>query len=244
MRALVLQHIAVEGPGRLASLLQRHGWELVTTALYAGERLPAAPQEYQAIIIMGGPMGVYDEADYAFLHAEQTFLQRALAQNVPMLGICLGSQLLARALGARVYRNRRKEIGWYTVDLTPEGRTDPLFQGVSSPVPVFQWHGDAFELPPGAVALASSPQCTHQAFRYGARVYGLLFHLELVPAMIHSWLAAFQEELLGVQEYIDPQRIAADMPRHLEQYYQVSTQVFSNLIQDVWRPGATGALTA
>ena len=241
MRALVLQHIAVEGPGRLGSFLQQHGWELDTTALYAGERLPAAPQEYQAIIIMGGPMGVYDEADYAFLPAEHTFLQRALAQNVPMLGICLGSQLLAKALGARVYRNPCKEIGWYTVDLTPEGCTDPLFQGVSSPVPVFQWHGDAFELPTGAVALASSPQCTLQAFRYGARVYGLLFHLELVPAMIHSWLAAFQEELVGVQEYIDPQRIVADIPRHLEPYYQVSAQVFSNLVQGLWTPGATGS---
>ena len=240
MRALVLQHIAVEGPGRLASFLQQHGWELVTTALYAGERLPAEPQDYQAIIIMGGPMGVYDEADYAFLPAEQTFLQRALAQNVPMLGICLGSQLLAKALGARVYRNPCKEIGWYTVDLTPEGRTDPLFQRVSSPVPVFQWHGDAFELPAGAVALASSPQCTHQAFRYGERVYGLLFHLELVPAMIHSWLATFQEELASVQAYIDPQRIVADMPRYLEPYQQVSTQIFTNLVDHVWTPLATG----
>lgn len=239
MRALVLQHIAVEGPGRLASFLQQRGWELVTIALYAGDRLPAAPQEYQAIIIMGGPMGVYDEADYPFLHAEHTFIQRALAQNVPMLGICLGSQLLAKALGARVYRNPCKEIGWYTVDLTPEGRMDPLFQGVSSPVPVFQWHGDAFELPAGAVALASSPQCTHQAFRYGAWVYGLLFHLELVPAMIHSWLVTFQEELVGVRDYIDPQRIAAAIPGHLDQYYQVSTQVLSNLVQGIWMPGAT-----
>ena len=103
MRALVLQHIAVEGPGRLGPLLQQRGWALQTIALYAGGKLPAEPQEYQAIIIMGGPMGVYDEADYPFLRAEHAFLQRALAHNVPMLGICLGSQLLAKALGARVY---------------------------------------------------------------------------------------------------------------------------------------------
>jgi GMP synthase-like glutamine amidotransferase len=244
MRALVLQHIAVEGPGRLGSLLQQQGWELETTALYAGEKLPAAPQAYQAIIVMGGPMGVYDEADYPFLCAEQTFLQQALAQNVPLLGICLGSQLLARALGARVYRNPCKEIGWYTVDLTPAGQTDPLFQGVASPVLVFQWHGDAFELPAGAVALASSPQCTHQAFRYGERVYGLLFHLELVPQMIHSWLTTFQEELVGVQEYIDSRRIAADIPRHLAQYYDVSTQIFSNLVQRLWTPRAAGSQSA
>ena len=240
MRALVLQHIAVEGPGRLGPFLEQRGWELDTRALYAEDGLPAAPQDYHAIIIMGGPMGVYDEAAYAFLRQEHVFLQRAITQQVPLLGICLGSQLLAKALGARVYPNACKEIGWYTVDLTPAGRSDVLFQGAPASLPVFQWHGDAFELPAGAVALASSPQCTHQAFRYGERVYGLLFHLELVPAMIHSWLATFQEELASVQAYIDPQRIVADMPRYLEPYQQVSTQIFTNLVDHVWTPLATG----
>jgi GMP synthase-like glutamine amidotransferase len=241
MRALVLQHIAVEGPGRLGPFLEQRGWALDTRALYAEDGLPAEPQDYHAIIIMGGPMGVYDEAVYPFLHQEHAFLQRAITQQVPLLGICLGSQLLAKALGARVYPNACKEIGWYTVDLTAAGRADLLFQGVPASVPVFQWHGDAFELPAGAVALASSPQCTHQAFRYGERVYGLLFHLELVPAMIHSWLATFQEELAGVQACIDPQRIVTEIPQYLERYQRVSTQIFTNLVDHVWTPLATGA---
>ena len=239
MRALLLQHIAVEGPGRLGPFLEQRGWELDTKALYAGDGLPAEPQDYHAIIIMGGPMGVYDEAAYPFLRQEHTFLQRAITQQVPMLGICLGSQLLARALGARVYPNACKEIGWYTVDLSAAGRSDVLFQGAPAALPVFQWHGDAFDLPTGAVALASSPQCTHQAFRYGERVYGMLFHLELVPAMIHSWLATFQEELAGVQAYIDPQRIVTEMPQYFEQYQRVSTQIFANLVDHVWAPLAT-----
>jgi len=236
MRVLVLQHVAVEGPGVLEPLLTQRGWQLETVTLYTGAKLPQQPQRYQAILVMGGPMGVYDEAEYPFLQAENDFLQRAVAHGVPLLGICLGSQLLAKALGARVYRNPCKEIGWYTVDLTPAGCTDPLFTGVESPLLVFQWHGDAFDLPPGATALASSPLCQHQAFCYGDRVYGLLFHLELTPEIIRTWLATFREELASVRGYIDPERILADLPRYLTQYRQASTQVFTNLVERLWEP--------
>jgi GMP synthase (glutamine-hydrolysing) len=239
MRALVLQHVSVEGPGTLASYLEARGWTLETVALYEGARLPADARGYQAVIVMGGPMGVYDEAEYPFLRDEHGFLTRVLAQGVPLLGICLGSQLLAKALGARVYRNPHKEIGWYTVDLTPAGVTDPLFAGLTSPVPVFQWHGDAFDLPAGAIPLASSPLCTHQAFRYGDRVYGLLFHLELTPDIIHSWLAAFRDELVSEQGTIDPARIVADLPHRYAEYQQVGSRVFANLVEHVWEPLVT-----
>jgi GMP synthase-like glutamine amidotransferase len=239
MRALVLQHVAIEGPGTLASYLETRGWTLTTVALYEGARLPEDAQEYQAVIVMGGPMGVYDEAEYPFLRDEHHFLTCMLAQGVPLLGICLGSQLLAKALGARVYRNPQKEIGWYTVDLTPAGAADPLFAGLTSPVPVFQWHGDAFDLPAGATPLASSPLCTHQAFRYGDRVYGLLFHLELTPDVIHRWLATFHDELVSVQDTIDPARIVAEMPHRSVSYQQVGSRVFANLIEHVWEPLAT-----
>jgi len=136
MRALVLQHVAIEGPGTLAPYLEARGWTLETVALYAGARPPEDARGYQAGIVMGGPMGVYDEAAYPFLRAEQHFLSRAMAQDVPLLGICLGSQLRAKALGARVYRNAQKEIGWYTVDLTPAGAADPLFDCRRAPVPL------------------------------------------------------------------------------------------------------------
>lgn len=239
MRALVLQHVAVEGPGTLAPYLEARGWKLETVALYAGARPPEDALGYQAIIVMGGPMGVYDEAEYPFLRDEQHFLRRAMAQHVPLLGICLGSQLLAKALGARVYRNPQKEIGWYSVDLTPAGVADPLFASLASPVPVFQWHGDAFDLPAGALSLASSPLCTHQTFRYGDRVYGLLFHLELTPAIIHTWLEVFQDELLSLRGTIDPDRIRAELPHRLAAYQQAGCRVFSNLVEHCWEPLAT-----
>jgi GMP synthase-like glutamine amidotransferase len=236
MRALVLQHVAVEGPGSLGSYLEARGWKLETVALHADARLPEDAQGYQAVIVMGGPMGVYDEAAYPFLRDEHQFLTQVLAQGVPLLGICLGSQLLAKALGARVYRSPQKEIGWYTVDLTPAGVADPLFADLTSPVPVFQWHGDAFDIPAGATPLASSPLCTHQAFRYGDQVYGLLFHLELTPAIIHSWLEAFHDELVSLPGVIDPERIVAEIPHRLVGYQQVGARVFANLVEHIWEP--------
>lgn len=240
MRALVLQHIAVEGPGSLAPLLRTRGWDLDTVALYAGDRVPAQPRAYQAIIVMGGPMGVYDEDTYPFLRAEHEFLQQAIAQEVPLLGICLGAQLLARALGARVYRNARREIGWYTVDLTPAGRADALFADVGSPLRVFEWHSDAFDLPAGATHLAWSADCAHQAFRYGDRTYGILFHLELLPEMIRAWLKAFHAELAEEADRVSAAQIEAGMTRYMEQYQQIRTRVFTNLVERVWEPLAVG----
>lgn len=236
MHALVLQHVAVEGPGTLAPLLQARGWTLDTVALYTGAPLPDDPRRYQAIIVMGGPMSVHDETEYPFLRAEQVFLTQALTHDVPLLGICLGSQLLAKTLGARVYRNPQKEIGWYTVDLTPAGQEDTLFAGITSPVPVFQWHGDAFDLPRGATLLASSPLCPHQAFRYGERAYGLLCHLEVTPEIIQTWIHTFAAELASLRGVIDPAQILAAMPQQLAPYRAIGQQCLTNLIAHLWEP--------
>ena len=236
MRALVIQHVAVEGPGTLAVLLTQRGWDLETKALYAGEELPQAPRAYDAIIVMGGPMGVYDEAEYPFLSHEHDFLTQAIAQQVPLLGICLGSQLLAKALGARVYPNPQKEIGWYSIELTAAGQAAPLFAGLGAAVPVFQWHGDAFDVPAGATLLASSALCAHQAFGYGDRVYGLLFHLELTAEVIHRWMDAFADELRSLRGQIDPAHILADIPRYMASYQAVGQRVFTNLVTRVWEP--------
>lgn len=239
MHALVLQHIAAEGPGGLAPMLATRGWQLETVALYDGAQLPAEPRAYQAIIVMGGPMGVYDDAAYPFLRAEHRFLHRALTQQVPLLGICLGSQLLAKVLGARVYRNPVQEIGWDTVDLTPDGLLDPLFEGVSSPIRVLQWHGDAFDLPAGATVLASSGRCQHQAFRYHDQVYGVLFHLELTPVMIQSWVSSFREELLNMADATIAERMIADTARYFDVYEQTRTHIFGNLFDRIWQPSVT-----
>ena len=146
---------------------------------------PMAPGGYSGVIIMGGPMSANDPVPG--LANELALIRRALDAGTPLLGICLGAQMIAKALGARVYRNAELEIGWAPVHLTEGGRADPVLSGLPSPATLFHWHGEAFDLPAGAEWLAWSAKCRNQAFRYGSRVYGLQFHPEVTAAMIADW---------------------------------------------------------
>jgi GMP synthase-like glutamine amidotransferase len=150
-----------------------------------GEPLPEGQTE--GLIIMGGPMSANDPLPG--LIDELGLIERALRDDVPMLGICLGSQLIAKALGARVYRNRELEIGWEPVWLTDAARDDAVFRGIGSPEMFFHWHGETFDLPEGAEWLAYSDKCRHQAYRYGRRVHGIQFHPEITAEMIVDWCA-------------------------------------------------------
>jgi len=187
MKFLVFQHVPHEHPGLLTRYAEQEGVALDIVELWKNYKIPSVPR-YNALIIMGGPMGVYDSGDkYPSKDDEVAAIKNAVG-NIPVLGICLGSQILAHTLGAKVYPNtiegkRVKEIGYYTVDLTPEGRDDIIFRGFSPHTRVLQWHGDAFDLPAGAKLLATSPLCRTQAFSYG-NAYGLLFHFEFTPQMI------------------------------------------------------------
>ena len=160
-------------------------------------------------------------------------IREAIAARKPVLGICLGAQLLARALGAQVTANPVKEIGWYNVEATAEGRRDPLFRHFADSEKIFQWHGDTFAIPDGAVHLASSPDCRNQAFRYGDNVYGLQFHLEVDEPMIHRWLHApvNRRELEGLRGSIDPKQIAAETPLHVAQSQALGTKLFGEFLR-------------
>ncbi len=144
-----------------------------------------ASESYQALIILGGPMSAND----AEMTPELALIERALRDNVPLLGICLGSQLIAKALGARVYRNSALEIGWEPVFFTDSARINPVFGQIPSPSTFFHWHGETFDLPRGAEWLAWSEKTPHQAYRYGSKVYGLQFHPEVTAEMIEDWCA-------------------------------------------------------
>jgi GMP synthase (glutamine-hydrolysing) len=162
------------------------------------------------LVVLGGPMNVDETQRYPFLQKEVDWIRAAVDKELPTLGVCLGSQLLAKALGARVYPSGTKEIGWYQLDLTPAAADDPLFRGLQPRQTVFQWHGDTFDLPHGAIHLASSPLCRHQAFRYGAAAWGLQFHVEMTAELVLDWLDCPQgRQELSTLPSIDPQAIRA-----------------------------------
>ena len=162
---------------------------------YDGNSYPDDPKTYSAIVSLGGPMNVYEEGKYPFLKLEDNFLKDAIKKEVPILGICLGAQLLAKAVGAKVVKAKAKEIGWYKIPLTSDGTKDPLFQGIDNELNIFQWHGDTFNIPDGGKRLAESEICPNQAFRYGRNAYGIQFHIEVTRQMIQDWIKAYKDEL-------------------------------------------------
>ena len=158
-------------------------------------------------------MGAYEEDRYHWLRDEHQLLREAIALDLPTLGVCLGSQLIAKAAGARVGPGPGKEVGWYSLMLTPEGKRDPLFSGFPETFDAFEWHGDVFDLPPGGLLLASSERYPTQAFRVGHRVYGLLFHLEVTASMVRKMLEAFGDELARLDGPPRLNAILADLDR-------------------------------
>ena len=187
MRVLVIMHVESEGPGIFGELLQAAGAEVWVARLHLGDTLPE-PRKIDAVLSMGGPMNVYEEEQYPFLRDETRFLQAAAVHDLPVLGICLGAQMIAKAAGAAVTRNHVEEVGWSSVELTDAGEADPLFRGLPTVLPVFQWHGDTFSIPEGGTLLATGDACRNQAFRF-RQSYGLQFHLEADRALLAEWFA-------------------------------------------------------
>jgi GMP synthase-like glutamine amidotransferase len=217
MRVLAFRHVPFEGLGLIESALARSGLEFAYVDLYAGGEAPET-RTAAGLIFMGGPMSVND--GLWWLRAEERIIAEAAQRGTPVLGVCLGAQLIARALGGRVYKNARKEIGWYEIEFTPEATTDALFGGLQRET-VFHWHGETFDLPSGAVRLAGSEACRNQAFRAGRSIYGLQFHLEVTPETIRDWSEqdANCGDVRELEGAIDPHVNAGRLERLSEQVF-------------------------
>lgn len=186
MRIHWLQHADFEDLGCIGPWLQAQGHDVTGTRLYAGETPPGV-EDFDALIVMGGPMNIYEYERHPWLRPEKALIGAAVAAGKRVLGICLGAQLLADALGGPVTRNRHSEIGWFPLRLSEAGRRSPWFGGVPAEFTGFHWHGDTYALPPGADCLAGSEACAQQAFALGERVLGLQFHLEVTRTNAEEW---------------------------------------------------------
>ena len=201
MKLHYIQHVPFEGPANILGWAENQGWQISGTRIYTSERLPG-PDELDWLVVMGGPMNVYEEKEYPWLAAEKRFIAKAIEKNKIVLGICLGAQLIADVLGGRVERNKHKEIGWFPVNLRPEGLESVPFRGFPGKFPALHWHGDTFSLPPGAAMLAESQACPAQAFSSnGGRVLALQFHLESSLDSVRALIQNCSDELVD-GEYI------------------------------------------
>ncbi len=192
----VLQHAAPETPGLISGALTAAGLGATMVRPFLREPVPRQMGRHAALVVMGGPMGVYEQEQHPFLRQELELIRDALTRQRPVLGVCLGSQLLAAALDARVAPGRQKEIGWHTVTLKPAAVQDPLWRDLPDSFMGWHWHGDVFRLPRGAVALASSKLTPCQAFRFGPNAYGLLFHAEVTPRILRAMLRTFPADVV------------------------------------------------
>ncbi|MGR3309818.1 MAG: type 1 glutamine amidotransferase [Candidatus Brocadiales bacterium] len=226
MTILFIKHIDIEGPGTIADFLDSNNVPHRTISPFVGDAYPDDPTTCSAIVSLGGPMNVYEEEKYPYMKLEDSFLKDAVKKEVPILGICLGAQLLAKAVGAKVVKAEAKEIGWYKVPLTSDGKEDPLFHGINNELNVFHWHGDTFNIPDGGKRLAESEICPNQAFRYGENAYGIQFHIEVTEPMIHEWTRAYKDELDALSL---PANQLVSLPA--ETYTQQARQFYSNFFR-------------
>jgi GMP synthase (glutamine-hydrolysing) len=192
---IVLRHVPYEGPGLIEDMLEGRGLPYRIIDVFE-EGVPLGAAGFTGVVSMGGPMSVNDGIEE--IEREKVLLLEAMDRDIPVLGVCLGAQVIASALGARVYAGDHPEVGWGQVTLTENGLADPLMSSVDHVLPVLHWHGETFDLPEGAVNLAYSEKFENQAFRVGNKTYGMQFHLEADEEMVHEWVDMDREEENGI----------------------------------------------
>jgi GMP synthase (glutamine-hydrolysing) len=231
-KIIVFQHVPYEILGTLNPLLKEAGGR-VRYVNYGRSDYPKPDvSKYDALIVLGGPMGAYETVKYPHLSEEMNHIREMIERGKPVLGICLGAQLIAAALGAEVRRHHTKEIGWYKVKLTAAGKKDILFSHFAPSEDIFQWHGDTFELPDGATHLAKTKSCHQQAFRYSDNVYGFQFHMEVDEEMIERWLLEprYVSELRDGKGSDMPQTIRRETPRKIGRLKTIAKRTFLSFI--------------
>ena len=206
MRLHYLQHVPYEGLARIQEWADKAGHTVTATKLFARERLPGV-ETFDVLAVMGGPMGANDDHRYPWMKGEKLFIELAIQRQKRVLGVCLGAQLIAQVLGAKVYPNTHKEIGWFPIELDPPNVRHTALNVLPQRATVFHWHGETFDLPKGALHLARSQACENQAFAVGDHVIGLQFHIEMALAHIETLIRYASQDIKPGDFVMDPQEM-------------------------------------
>ena len=230
-RVLTIINIADDPTGYVGELLDKHGvaFDVVDASV---QPIPD-PTAYDALVVFGGPQNANEDDKYPYFLPEKAALRKAVAQEVPVLGICLGGQLLATVLGGTVKKHTFTEIGFSEVQCTDAGKNDPLYAGFVGHQMVYQWHEDTFTIPPGAVRLATSEKTENQAFRYGRNAYGIQYHIELTPTMLNTWLhePSLKEEIVNAVGSNEYERIMSERSQYYALYKEHTRAMFENFLR-------------
>lgn len=229
--AIALRHIAFEDLGLLAPVLEREGWDIAYREASLDDLGDGSLREAELLVVLGGPIGVYETDSYPFLVTEIALIEQRLSRNLPVLGICLGAQLMAKALGSRVYAGPVKEIGWGQVELTGEGAASCLSPLGEADAFVLHWHGDTFDLPDGAQRLASNQHYQNQAFAHGRNALALQFHLEADPHGLEQWYVGHASEL--GQAKVSVPTLRAETTRIAPGCAAMADRVFSRWLREL-----------
>ncbi|MEA3640432.1 MAG: type 1 glutamine amidotransferase [Lamprobacter sp.] len=228
MKIHCLMHVPFEGPAQIADWAESRGHPIAFSHLFAGDELPEL-DAFDRLVVMGGPMGVGDEDQYPWLSAEKAFIRASIEAGRSLVGVCLGAQLIAEALGAGVSRNSHQEIGWFPIRLTRDAQAHPLCKDLPAELLVLHWHGETFELPPGALHLAESEACVQQGFLVEDRILGLQFHLEMTPTSLRTLCSYCADELLVAPFVQTVEQMLAVSPVRYEETARVLERLLDRL---------------
>ena len=233
-RALAIVHQLDAGPGVFRDEALAQGWQMDSWLIPASESAPADPFTYDAVFAFGGAMHADQEAQHPWLREEKELLANLIDSRIPTMGVCLGSQILAEAAGARAVRAPKPEIGWYEVELTPEGMRDPIIGGLDPSFEAFQWHSYRSPLPPGAVELASSP-IAMQAYRIGDSAWGIQFHAEVSEVDAVSWAVNFAVDEDAVKMEVDPDALSAQILERIGEWNKLGRDLCGRFLVEAER---------
>lgn len=222
-----LQHVPFEGVGSIETWAVANGHSLSSTRLYAAEQFPPL-ERFDMLVVMGGPMSIHDEHEYVWLKAEKWFIKQVIEAGKPVLGICLGAQLIADVLGGEVHPGKEKEIGWFPITLNPDFQRSTLGQLLPASFEVFHWHGETFSVPKGALHIASSLACENQGFIFNERVIALQFHLETTPLSAESIITNSRDELVDAP-YIQSEAQMLEDGNRFTNLYPILSEVLDYL---------------